>query len=136
MKNLTSAATAAFLSMSAALALGQAQKIETSWLELVKGFKGSEVGAQMREVETDAKTGEKTLSISIPKAAIAHPRQMEEVIVVGQMPKKREPFIDVDYEFEWVDDYDKDNYGLVIRLGKDSNWPIRLYMQADDGLRN
>lgn len=136
MKKLTLATIAAFLSVSSALALSQTGKIETSWLELVKGYKGSEVGAQMRDVETDATTGERTLSISIPKSAITHPSQMEEVIVVGQMPKKREPLIDIDYEFEWVKDYDEHNYGLVIRLGKEGNWPIRLFMQADDGPRN
>ncbi len=140
MKTLTLAATAALLSMSSVLAFGQTHKTETGWLELVKGYKGSAVGAQMRDVETDAATGERTLKISIPKAAITHPDQMEEVIVIGQKPEERGPLvnfdIDIEYEFEWVEDYDQDNYGLVIRLGKDSNWPIRLFMHADDGPRN
>ena len=60
---------------------------------------------------------------------------MEEVVVVGQSPEERKPFFDIQYETEWVDDYDTDNYGLVIRLGKDGNVPIRLYLYADDGPR-
>ena len=142
MKNQILAATVLLLSLSSVFALGQTHTTETGWLELVKGYKGSEVGAQMREVETHETTGEKTLKISIPKAAITHPSQVEEVVVVGQKPEERGPLfnldfdVDFEYEFEWVQDYDKDNYGLVIRLGKNSNWPIRLFMYADDGPRN
>jgi len=136
MKNSGVVAYAAVFSLFSAVAMGQTHSTQTGWLELVKGYKGSAVGAQMREVETDAATGEKVLSISIPKIAISHPDQMEEVVVVGQKPKEREPLIDIEYEFEWVEDYDADNYGLVIRLGKDSNWPIRLFLHADDGPRN
>ena len=142
MKNQILASTTVLLSLSSVLAFGQAHKTETSWLELVKGYKGSVVGAQMREVEDDETTGGKTLKISIPKNAITHPSQMEEVVVIGQKPEERGPLFNIDldldfeYEFEWVEDYDADNYGLVIRLGKNSNWPIRLYMHADDGPRN
>ena len=142
MKNKIATMAAVLLSLSPALVMGQTHKTETGWLELVKGYKGDAVGAQMRDVETHETTGEKTLKISIPKSAITHPDQMEEVVVVGQKPEKRGPLfnldlgIDIDYEFEWVEDYDADNYGLVIRLGKDSNWPIRLFMHADDGPRN
>ena len=39
----------------------------------------------------------------------------------------------MDITFEWVDDYDNDNYGLVIRLGRDTNWPIRLFMNSGPG---
>ena len=48
----------------------------------------------------------------------------------GRKPEEPEP---LDITYEWVDDYDKDNYGLVIRLGKNTNWPIRLYMNSDPG---
>ncbi|MBK6738859.1 MAG: hypothetical protein IPG64_13605 [Haliea sp.] len=35
--------------------------------------------------------------------------------------------------YEWVSDTDPDNYGLVIRLSRNTNWPIRLYMNSDPG---
>jgi hypothetical protein len=59
-----------------------------------------------------------------------HPDTIEEVVVVGRRPEKPEP---LDISYEWLDDYDNDNYGLVIRLGKDSNWPIRLYLDSSPG---
>ena len=111
------------------------EMMETDWLHLIEGYKGETVGAQMRKVETDETTGVQKLTISIPKAAITDPSQMEEIVVVGQAPEEREPFFDFKYEAEWVDDYDNDNYGLVIRLGKGNSWPIRLFMHSDDGPR-
>jgi hypothetical protein len=53
---------------------------------------------------------------------------MEEVLVIGQMPTKSEP---LDISYEWLSD--NDNYGLVIRLGKDTQWPVRLYISCDTG---
>ena len=55
---------------------------------------------------------------------------LEEVVVVGRRPAKPEP---LDITYEWLDDYENDNYGLVIRLGKNSNWPIRLYLDSAPG---
>jgi len=114
----------------------QGQMTETDWLHLVEGYKGDTVGAEVRKIETDEATGGQKLIISIPKIAISHPDQMEEVVVVGQAPEEREPIFNFKYEAEWLDDYDNDHYGLVIRLGKGSNWPIRLFMYSDDGPRS
>lgn len=118
-----------------ALSVAQNQMTETDWLEMVEGYTGSAVGAQIRKIERDATTGEQKLIITIPKIAISDPSVMEEVVVVGQAPEERGPLFDFKYEYEWLDDYDNDNYGLVIRLGKETNWPIRLYMHSDDGPR-
>ena len=68
--------------------------------------------------------------LSIPKSSINKPSEIEEVVVYGRRPEKPEP---LDITYEWLDDYDNDNYGLVIRLGKDSNWPIRLYIDSSPG---
>ena len=113
--------------------LAQNQMTETDWLHLVEGYKGSKVGAEMRVIETDEATGDQKLTIAIPKYAISHPNEMEEVVVVGQGPQEREPLFEFKYEYEWLDDYENDHYGLVIRLSKDTNWPIRLFMHADRG---
>ena len=113
----------------------QNEMTQTDWLQLVEGYKGETVGAEMRKIETDETTGEQKLMISIPKIAISDASQMEEVVVIGQAPEERKPIFDFKYETEWVDDYDKDHYGLVIRVGKSTNWPIRLFMHSDDGPR-
>ncbi|MEH6580756.1 MAG: hypothetical protein V7754_02390 [Halioglobus sp.] len=126
----------AFLLIFPALAWSQNQMTETDWLEMVEGYKGETIGAQVRKVEEDEETGGQKLTISIPKIAISDPSDMEEVVVVGQAPEERGPIFDFKYEFEWVDDYDNDHYGLVVRLGKSTNWPIRLFMQSDDGPRD
>ena len=50
------------------------------------------------------------------------------MLVVGRMPEQPEP---IEFTYEWLDDYEKDRYGLVIHLRKDNRWPIRLYLHAD-----
>ena len=103
--------------------------METDWLEFVKGYKGGVMGAEVREVE-QGEQGSK-LVIAIPKVSMADPDQIEEVRVVGQAPQE----IDLipEFEYEWVDDYDNDFYGLVIRFSDETRWPIRLYLHSDTG---
>jgi hypothetical protein len=105
--------------------------METDWLEFVKGYKGSTVGAEVREADRDPTTGGSRLVIAIPKTAMDAPSMMEEVRVVGQAPQE----IDLlpDFEYEWVDDYDNDFYGLIIKFSEDTQWPIRLYIESDSG---
>jgi hypothetical protein len=103
--------------------------METDWLEFVKGYKGNVMGAEVREVE-QGQDGQK-LVIAIPKVSMADPDTIEEVRVVGQAPQE----IDLipEFEYEWVDDYDNDFYGLVIRFSDETRWPIRLYLHSDTG---
>lgn len=114
----------------AVLAQDNPEPLQSDWLELVKGSRGEIMGVELREVEEEP-SGTRKLTLSVPKSSIASPDSIEEVIVIGRKPDKPEPLIDMSYE--WVDDYDNDNYGLVIRLGKDSKWPIRLFMYSDTG---
>ena len=106
--------------------------METDWLELVKGYKGGGVGAEVREVGTHAEGGQR-LVIAIPKAAMPDRTEMEEVVVVGQAPGEIDFDLIPDFEYEWVDDYENDYYGLLIRLNEDSKVPIRLFMQSEEG---
>jgi len=104
--------------------------LESDWMELVKGSRDEAFGAELREIE-DGDTGDtQKITLAIPKSAISHPDDIEEVVVIGRKPEKPEP---LDISYEWLDDYDNDNYGLVIRLGKDTKWPIRLYLNSDPG---
>lgn len=125
-------ATASALLLAPLLAFAQAssETLETDWLELVKGYRGETMGAELVEIEEGETAGEQEITLAIPKTAISHPDAIEEVVVIGRKPEKPEP---LDITYEWVDDYDKDNYGLLIRLGKNTNWPIRLYMNSDPG---
>ena len=104
--------------------------LESDWMELVKGSRDEAFGAELREIEDSDGGDTQTITLAIPKSAISHPDAIEEVVVIGRKPEKPEP---LDISYEWLDDYDNDNYGLVIRLGKDTNWPIRLYLNSDPG---
>ena len=104
--------------------------LQSGWMELVKGHRDPATGVEMREVDGQGAGEPRTLVLAIPKDAMNHPDTIEEVVVVGKRPEKPVP---LDISYEWLDDYDNDNYGLVIRLGKDSNWPIRLYLDSSPG---
>ena len=110
------------------LAVDDNEPLKSDWLYLVKGSRGDTMGAQVREIEDGDTQDMQKITLSIPKAAFSDPDVIEEVVVIGRKPEKPKP---LDISYEWVDDYDKDNYGLVIRIGKDSKWPIRLYMYSD-----
>ena len=129
--------SAALIATSISLCVGSASAqdkamMETDWLELVKGYKGRGVGAEVREVGSDSEGGQR-LVIAIPKAAMPNRSEMEEVVVVGQAPGKIEFDLIPEFEYEWVEDYDNDYYGLLIRLNEDSKVPIRLFLQSEAG---
>lgn len=107
--------------------------MQTDWMELVKGYKGKEMGAELRDIEPEDSFGGRKITIAIPKSAIAEPGAMEEVRVVGHRPEQTEFEFPIEFRHEWVDDYDNDFYGLVLYLGKDANVPIRLYMESSSG---
>jgi len=112
------------------VAQDEALPLQSGWMELVKGYRDPTTGVEMRNVEEENAGETRTVFLSIPKTSINKPDSIEEVVVVGRRPEKPEP---LDISYEWLDDYDNDNYGLVIRLGKDSNWPIRLYLDSSPG---
>ncbi len=119
-----------FLLCGSALAQTKHEPLQSDWLELVTGFRGETLGAELREIEDGEHEDGQKITLAIPKLAIGHPDNIEEVVVIGRKPEKSRP---LEISYEWLDDYDNDNYGLVIRLGKDSNWPIRLYLYSDTG---
>lgn len=116
-----------------ALAQDESQSLESGWMKLVKGYRDPGTGVEMREVDYSRSADTHTVTLSIPKSSMSNRDAIEEVVVIGKRPEKPEP---LDISYEWVDDYDNDNYGLIIRLGKDSNWPIRLYIDSKAGFTN
>jgi len=120
---------------------GAEAPMQTEWMELVKGYRDESTGAEVRDVGEGDETGTRRIVVSIPKSALQDPDSIEEVVVVGQRPEEwqmpqviqnmREGLENIEYE--WLDDYENDNYGLVIKLSADSKVPIRLFMYSDTG---
>jgi hypothetical protein len=55
---------------------------------------------------------------------------MEEVRVIAKAPEKAEmPELLPELQTEWVDDYDNDHYGLLVKL-KGQKVPFRLFFTA------
>lgn len=115
--------------LSAAVLAQEGTSLESDWIELVKGHKGEAMGVELREIQSNEADGTKVVTLAVPKESIEHPDAIEEVRVVARAPEEPEP---LEIKYEWVDDYDDDNYGLVIHLGE-GNWPIRLYMNSNPG---
>lgn len=128
-----SAACALLLFLPTTAAWPEDGAVQSGWLELVKGAKESTLGAELVEIKAGDTADTQTITLAIPKSAIAKPGDIEEVVVIGQRPEKPERPERLDITYEWAADYDSDNYGLVIRLSRNSNWPIRLYMNSSPG---
>jgi hypothetical protein len=109
----------------------QLMALETDWIDLKKGSADKSTGTTIRDVSKSEKEGNTTVTVAIPKSAVANP-QSEEVVVYGKAEEKakKEPVIDISYE--WVEDYEHDNYGLIIKFGKDPVLPIRLYLKSSE----
>jgi hypothetical protein len=128
-----SAVAAVLLTFFAASAQSDGEPLQTGWLELVKGARDSTLGAQLIEIEQGDNADEQKITLAIPKKSLADPAAIEEVLVIGQKPPVAEKSRPIKIQYEWVSDHDPDNYGLVIRLGRNTNWPIRLYMNSNPG---
>ena len=130
-KTIALAAGLYFVSVAAgAESLG----MQSDWLELVKGQRCETSGAQIMSVSDTPNTGQRTVLVRIPKAALEDNSDMEEVRVVARAPEKAKmPNLLPELETEWVDDYDNDHYGLLVKLRSDQKVPIRLFMSSRDG---
>lgn len=103
--------------------------LSSDWIELVKGEKGATLGVELRDIEPGTEPGTRKVTLAVPKKSVSNPDEMEEVLVVGRKPDAPEP---IEYRYEWVKDYDNDNYGLVIYIGE-GDYPIRLFMNSKPG---
>jgi hypothetical protein len=109
----------------------QSLELQSDWLELVKGHRDGKTGAQIMGVENDPATGGQKVMVKVPKASMGGNPDVEEVKVVGQAPQKTEvPDLLPELETEWVDDYDNDHYGLIVKLKEDQRLPFRLFFSA------
>lgn len=130
---LGNAALAALFVSTFAVAQSASLELQSDWLELVKGHRDGKTGAQIMQIDRDPGTGQQTVRVKIPKASMEDEAGVEEIKVVGRAPQQREmPDPLPELETEWVDDYDNDHYGLLIKLREDQKTPFRLFfsMQA------
>lgn len=123
-KSLVAMALVAFAGGAMAQSLG----MQSDWLETVKGHRDGKTGAQVMEVMEDPKTGQQAVMVKIPKSSMEDDSDMEEIKVVGQAPGEREmPEVLPELETQWVDDYDNDHYGLLVKFNEDQKTPFRLF---------
>ncbi|GEM_PF-975420 len=105
-------------------------ELQSDWLELVKGHRDGKTGAEIMGVNEDS-AGHKTVMVKIPKASMDDDSDMEEVKVTAQAPKEREmPDVLPELETQWVDDYDNDHYGLLVKFNEDQKTPFRLFFST------
>jgi len=107
--------------------------MRTGWMELVKGHVDETMGAKVREVEEDAEHGARKILVAIPKEIVADRQEIEEVRVIGRAPDRMEIELP-EFETEWVDDYDNDYYGLLVRVKGGPKTPFRLFLSAGAGV--
>jgi hypothetical protein len=105
--------------------------LESDWLDLVRGYRGEKMGLEVKESRIDPETGKRHLVIAVPKVSVGNANVMEEVLVVGRRPER--PDLLPDLEYEWVEDYDNDFYGLLVRFTEDQETPLRLYFSSEGG---
>lgn len=117
---------------SAAVLSQEGTSLQSDWIELVKGHKGKTMGVELRDIAPESAEGERAITFAVPKASMSHPDTIEEVVVIARGPDAPEPAKPLKIRYQWLSDYDEDNYGLVIHLGE-GNWPIRLFLNSSAG---
>lgn len=109
--------------------------LDTGWLELEEGHIDNQSGSSVRSVtQQDDK---QIITVAIPKSQLKRDNKgVEEIVIIGRRQKdaKEEPLLDVSYE--WANDIEGDNYGLIIKLKHNSKMPIRLHFARDEGSQN
>lgn len=134
MRSVSLVAIAVSLLLPVASAQNDSGLLETDWMELVRGYRDEESGVQVRKVMKDRETGTMQLQIAVPKAAMGEGVEMEEVRVVGQRPEKFEfKKLLPEFEYEWVEDYDNEHYGLLVRFTEKQKVPLRLFFSSESG---
>ena len=105
--------------------------LETDWLELKEGHEGQKIRAKVQSIKLPELGGDsgQHLILTIPKDELESTDKVREVVVVGKRGDKEEALSGTRYE--WSEDYENDNYGLIIKLDKMENYPIRVYLNDD-----
>lgn len=106
-----------------------AADLQTEWIAPHEGFTEPGIGARIKSIETLPADEGQRLTIEIPRSAMTEGEVVNEVIVTAQRPDKTESPLSVRHE--WVADYEKDYYGLVLYLGNKEQLPLRIYLKSE-----
>ena len=109
----------------------QAETLETGWLELSPGEVDKTTGTRIYAVDSSG-DNDTQISVAIPKTRISERDNIEEMVIIGRQREGVElPLPNISYE--WVDDYDRDHYGLLVRFGERSRYPVRFFFKSEAG---
>jgi hypothetical protein len=103
---------------------------ETGWMEPETGFEDKTSGAKVQSITPANEGAEQIITIAIPKKSIKSREGIEEIIVIGRRPKEKE--FKIPFSYEWAKDFEGDYYGLILKIGKEATYPIRLYLKDED----
>lgn len=107
---------------------------ETDLLQLKSGFTEAKLGVQLREIQTLEEGAGQRLLFAVPKDAVADPKDLEEVIVIGYPVENEEEKQVIETRIQWGNALDNENYGLYIDISKNVSYPVRLFFKADHSL--
>lgn len=103
---------------------------DSGWLEQKEG-QTNEQGFTVKAIKS-GEQGIKLITIAVPKEKLnSRKSDIEEVVVIGQRTEKRESLLR-NVSYEWVDDFENGDYGLIIKLQEDSKMPLRLRFSVDE----
>lgn len=106
-----------------------ALNVETDWLEMEVGFEDKTTGTKLKSIESTPDAEQQLITVAIPKSSIKDQQEIEEIIIIGHKPTKEE--FKIPFTYEWAKDFENDYYGLIIKLNKKTNYPIRIYFKDD-----
>lgn len=107
-----------------------AEELQSDWIEPVPGFAENVLGVEIRSVDAPDTEGQTRVTLSVPKSSLANDPGIHEVIVIAERSGEQRSRTPIRHE--WVSNYDDDNYGLVLYLGKNEQIPFRLYFDAGE----
>lgn len=118
------AAAAVFASLAGAAGM------ETEWIDPDPGFTESQLGARVHSIEELPDAAGQRVIIEIPKESLQYRTDIPEVVITARRTDRSEWRLEIPHA--WLADYDNDNYGLVLYLGRNQNLPLRLFLKTDE----
>lgn len=107
---------------------------DSGWLEQKAG-ETNEQGFSIKTI-VDSDQGIKLITVAIPKEKLQEDKStIEEVLVIGKRTEERESLLK-NVSYEWADDFENGDYGLIIKLKDDTKMPLRLRFSADNSSVN
>lgn len=122
----------AMLAVAAAVAVSPviAVELKTEWIELDEGFSESLLGARVQDIEELPDDAGRKVTVEIPRESLQHRTDIPEIVITAKRSDRSERELEIPHA--WLADYDNDNYGLVIYLGRNQNLPFRLFLKTDE----